>query len=126
MPRLRDVDRFDAWMRRLLVNACYAEARRRRRHLGHIRALRVEDEATSDDTLTVADRDELERAFRRLPPEQRAIVVLHHYEGLRLTEIAASLAIPEGTARSRLHYATRTLRAALKADAPAIARGRRA
>jgi DNA-directed RNA polymerase specialized sigma24 family protein len=60
---------------------------------------------------------ELERGFRRLSAEQRAVVVLHHYLGYPLTEIAATLGIPVGTARSRLHYAIRQLRAAIEADA---------
>ena len=64
----------------------------------------------------VADRDELERAFRRLPIDQRAVFVLHHYLGLPLVEIAEMLEIPAGTARSRLHYATRGLRDALTAE----------
>jgi RNA polymerase sigma-70 factor (ECF subfamily) len=62
-------------------------------------------------------RDELERGFRRLSPDQRAVVVLHHYLGYPLTEIAETLGIPVGTARSRLHYATRQLRAAIESDA---------
>jgi RNA polymerase sigma-70 factor (ECF subfamily) len=67
--------------------------------------------------MSVVDRDELERGFRRLSPEQRAVVVLHHYMGYPLTEVAATLGIPVGTARSRLHYASRQLRAAIEADA---------
>ena len=63
----------------------------------------------------VAARDELDQAFRRLTPEQRAVVVLHHHLGYPLTEIAATLGIPKGTARSRLHYAVRQLRAVLDA-----------
>jgi RNA polymerase sigma-70 factor (ECF subfamily) len=62
---------------------------------------------------SVAARDELEDAFRRLTPDQRAVVVLHHHLGYPLTEIAATLGIPAGTARSRLHHAVRQLRAAL-------------
>jgi RNA polymerase sigma-70 factor (ECF subfamily) len=72
---------------------------------------------SGDSADSIADRDELERGFRRLTPEQRAVLVLHHYVGYQLTEIAQTLGIPVGTARSRLHYATRQLRAALEADA---------
>jgi RNA polymerase sigma-70 factor (ECF subfamily) len=72
----------------------------------------------------VVDRDELERAFRRIPVEQRAVFVLHHYLGLPLVEIAELLGIPAGTARSRLHYATQGLRVALVGDAePALQEG---
>ena len=86
-----------------------------RRWSANVRVLSLEDQAPRDD-LTVADRDQLERGFRRLPPEQRAILVLHHYIGLEPAEIAETLGIPPGTARSRLHYAHRAMRAALEAD----------
>jgi RNA polymerase sigma-70 factor (ECF subfamily) len=125
LPRLRDPDRFEAWVRRLLVHACYAEARRRRSWAGNVRVLPVDGPAGPDDTLTVTDRDALDRAFRRLTVEHRAVFVLHHHLGLPLVEIAATLGIPAGTARSRLHYATRLLREAIEADlAPVIPEGR--
>jgi RNA polymerase sigma-70 factor (ECF subfamily) len=71
--------------------------------------------ARTRDELTVDDRDQLERGFRRLAPDQRAILAMHHYLGLSTAEIAATLGIPHGTARSRLHYAHRAMRAALEA-----------
>ena len=117
LPTLRDDDRFDAWLRRILVNACYAESRRRRAWAANVRVLPTEGPAGRDDLATVVDRDRLERAFRRLSPEQGAIFVLHHYVGLTLAEIADELGIPLGTVKSRMHYATNTLRAALDADA---------
>jgi RNA polymerase sigma-70 factor (ECF subfamily) len=80
---------------------------------------------TSDDFLDVAARDELERGFRRLPPEQRAIIVLRHFVGLESAEIAEVIGIPAGTVRSRLHHAHRAMRAALEADARAVAVGGR-
>ena len=70
--------------------------------------------ATCDDIQKISDRDELEQAFRRLPLDQRAVFVLHHYLGLPLVAVAETLGIPDGTARSRLHYATRALRAAFE------------
>jgi RNA polymerase sigma-70 factor, ECF subfamily len=115
LPRLRDPDRFDAWITRLLVHACYQEARRASQWNANIRVLPIHDPAAPDGTLSVADRDELERGFRRLPPDQRAILVLRHYLGLEPAEIAETLGIPVGTARSRLHYAHRAMRAALEA-----------
>jgi len=127
LPRLRDPDRFEAWVRRLLVHACYAEARRRRAWAGNVRVLPVDGPAGPDDLLSVNDRDALDRAFRRLTIEQRAVFVLHHHVGLPLVEIADTLGIPAGTARSRLHYATRLLRTAIEADeAPVIPQGRMA
>jgi RNA polymerase sigma-70 factor (ECF subfamily) len=73
--------------------------------------------AADDEILAVAQRDQLERGFRRLPPEQRAVFVFHHYLGLTLTEVAEQLGVPIGTVKSRMHYATASLRAALEADA---------
>lgn len=117
LPDLNDPDRFEAWLHRLVVHACYAEARGDRRWTARIRLIPTDRSTAPDTALSVVDRDELERGFRRLSPEQRAVVVLHHYMGYSLTEIAANLGIPVGTARSRLHYATRQLRAAIEADA---------
>ena len=116
LPGLRDVDRFDAWLRRLLVHACYREARRGRRWAANVHALPVDGLVTPDTTVSVVVRDQLERGFRRLPPEQRAVFVFHHHLGLTLPEVADELGVPLGTVKSRLHYATNTLRAALQAD----------
>ena len=113
LPTLRDAERFDAWLHRLVVNACYAEARGDRRWTARVRVIDPEPPIAPDVARSVADRDELEIAFRRLSPEQRAVVVLHHHLAYPLTEIAATLGIPVGTARSRLHYAVRQLRTAL-------------
>jgi RNA polymerase sigma-70 factor, ECF subfamily len=127
LPRLRDPDRFEPWLRRLLVHACYAEARRRRQWAGNVRVLPVDGPGGPDEMLSVADRDALDRAFRRLSVEQRAVFVMHHHLGLALVEIAETLGIPAGTARSRLHYATRVLREAVEADlAPGVPEGRMA
>jgi RNA polymerase sigma-70 factor (ECF subfamily) len=116
LPRLRDADRFEAWVHRILVHACYAEAGRRRRWSANVRVIPIDGPTAPDGSQSLADRDELERVFRRLPVDQRAVFVLRHYLGLSLVEIAETLGIPAGTARSRLHYATRALRAAISAD----------
>jgi RNA polymerase sigma-70 factor (ECF subfamily) len=113
---LRDPDRFDAWLRKLLVNVCIGQATRERRRTVNLRVLPVDGPAAPDDLLTVADRDQLERGFRRLPPDQRAILVMHHFVGYSPSEIAETLGIPPGTARSRLFNAHRAMRAALDAD----------
>lgn len=122
---LRDPDRFDAWLHRLLVHQCIAEATRERRRVTNLRLLPVDGPAAPDEFLGIADRDQLERGFRRLPPEQRAILVLHHYAGYAPSEIAEALGIPPGTARSRLHHAHRAMRAALEADARGTVTGGR-
>jgi RNA polymerase sigma-70 factor (ECF subfamily) len=125
LPRLRDPDRFDAWLHRTLIHASYAEARRKRAWITSIRALPLDGPAGPDELTALVDRDEVERGFRRLPPEQRAILVLHHYLGLDSSEIGEVLDVPAGTARSRLHYAHRAMRALLEADARPTAEARR-
>ena len=129
LPALRDPARFEAWSYRILVNACYAEARNERRWRPPLHVLDADagDGRAGDPELAVAARDELERGFRRLPPEQRAALVLQHYLDLTLPQISELLGIPIGTVRSRLHYARNAMRAALEADArPAMREGRTA
>jgi RNA polymerase sigma-70 factor (ECF subfamily) len=121
LPRLRDPERFEAWTYRLIVRASTAEARRERR--GSQVPLLADDADAShspDQYRVVADRDLLERAFRKLTADQRAILVLDHFVGLTQAEMAEVLGIPLGTVGSRLHYATRALRAALEADERSI------
>jgi RNA polymerase sigma-70 factor (ECF subfamily) len=114
LPHLRDADHFEGWAFRILVRACYADAPRNRRWASAIRVLHADVASHVDEIQQVSDRDELEQAFRRLPLDQRAVFVLHHHVGLPLVAVAKTLGIPDGTARSRLHYATRALRAAFE------------
>jgi RNA polymerase sigma-70 factor (ECF subfamily) len=116
---LRDPDRFEPWLHRILTNACYAEARHRRRWSEGIRLLPPEPVHGPDEYVTVELRDQLERAFRRLTVEQRAVLVFHHYLGLPLPEVASRLGIPVGTVKSRMYHAKRALQASLEADARA-------
>jgi RNA polymerase sigma-70 factor, ECF subfamily len=114
---LRDPDRFDAWLHRLLVRACYkAAGRHRRREVLEVRVANTAELSTGDAAKTVALHDQLDRAFQRLSPQQRAVIVLHHYLGMTLAESADVLGIPLGTMQSRLHRATHQMRAALAAD----------
>jgi RNA polymerase sigma-70 factor (ECF subfamily) len=125
LPKLRETDRFEAWIHRILVHACYDESQRARQWTTTIRVLPMDGPSTPDGSSALADRDEIERAFRRLSLEQRAVFVLHHYVGLPLVEVADVLGIPAGTVRSRLHYSIALLRDALLADAePLIQEGR--
>jgi RNA polymerase sigma-70 factor (ECF subfamily) len=120
LPKLRDPARFEAWSYQLLVRACHAEARRMRHWSPGLRLVETDD-PVHDPLSGVADRDQLERAFRTLSVDHRAVVVLHHYLDLTLTEVGAVLGIPAGTAASRLHYAMKALHAALDAAArPAL------
>ena len=117
LPQLRDPARFEAWSYRLLLRACYAEGRRTRRWSPNLRLLPTDEPADGAGLSSVHDRDQLERGFRRLSIDHRAVVVLHHYLDMPLDGVAETLGIPVGTARSRLHHAMRGLRAALDADA---------
>jgi RNA polymerase sigma-70 factor (ECF subfamily) len=114
---LRDPDRFDAWLHRLLVRGCYRAAKAARGR-GVVEVLLVPSDAptTRDAHAAIAARDQLDRGFRRLPTEQRAVLVLHHFLDLPDAEAAETLDIPIGTFKSRLNRATQALRAAIDAD----------
>jgi RNA polymerase sigma-70 factor (ECF subfamily) len=114
---LRDPERFEPWLHRILTNACYAEARQRRRWSEGVRLLPTEAEHGPDEYAVVENRDQLERAFRRLTVQQRAVLVFHHYLGLPLPEVAARTGLPLGTVKSRMHHAKQALRASLDAEA---------
>jgi RNA polymerase sigma-70 factor (ECF subfamily) len=115
LPRLRDVDRFDAWLQRLVVNACYDEARRVRRR-AEVSLFQVGDRGVADSSSAFAETDRVERAFRRLPLDQRTVLVLQHHFALSHTEIAETLGIPVGTVKSRVRYGAAAMRASLGAD----------
>ena len=117
LPRLRDPDRFEAWVHRLIVNACHAEARREGRHRGNLRLLARDEPTDVDSASRIATRHDLDRAFRQLGVEHRTVIVLIHYVGLSPAEAAEAMGTPVGTVRSRLHYALKYLRAAVEADA---------
>ena len=121
LPGLRDPERFDAWLYRIVVRACVTEAARERRRFSNMRIMPLDIPMADDDFRAVADRDQLERGFRHLPADQRALLVLRHFEGRDPAEIADILGIPIGTVSSRLHHAYRAMRAALDAESRAIA-----
>jgi RNA polymerase sigma factor (sigma-70 family) len=123
---LRDLDRFDAWMYRLVVRACYREAgRSRRRAVVELRLLPTDERGSIGVESAVVERDRIDRGFRRLAPDQRAVIVLHHQLGLPLAEVAEILDVPIGTAKSRLFRAMQTIRSAIEADDrdPVVAKG---
>jgi len=121
LPTLRDVERFDAWLYRLIVRASADIGRHRRRWRTEVTMLPKEP-SEPDGTSALADRDQIERGLRRLTDAQQTILVLHFYVGLSPSETAAALEIPVGTAKSRLHYAIEALRAAITADERASVR----
>ena len=110
LPGLREPDRFDAWLHRLLVHACADQGRRARRFRPEVGGVEIDPPEPSDDVARVADRDELERAFLQLSVEHRSVMVLVHYVGLTAPEVASMLGVPPGTVYSRLHYAARQMR----------------
>ena len=119
LPRLREPDKFEAWLQRVAVNAARMTLRARgRRRVREIPSSQVDAlagrAATNDDA--VADASRLDAALVMLPIDQRAILVLHHLDGRPLAELATILDIPVGTAKSRLFAARRALEAALRAD----------
>jgi len=115
---LRDPERFEAWMHRLLVRACYDQTRRRRPFEVAISPIDAARSDPADDISVVAHRDELERAFLKLSVEQRAVLVLTHYVGMPAADVGHALGIPVGTVHSRLYYAIRTMRTELAQASP--------
>lgn len=121
LPKLRDVDRFDPWLRRILVNCCRKFLRGRTRR---IRPLSL-DPAQGHDApdpeapieSQVADQSALDAVFEQLSPEQRALVSLHYTLDLSIRESAEALGIRPGTAKSRLNKALATLREAIAPEA---------
>ena len=117
LPRLRDVEAFEAWSQRILVHECRRTLRRRGR--ARVREVPVEEAAAvaagaaSGLPEGVARRQAIERAFERLDADDRTLLVLHHLDGRSLADLAAVLGIPVGTVKSRLHHARTALERAL-------------
>ena len=126
LPTLRDPDRFDAWLYRLVVNACLDQARRRRRRVIEVELTPIHAPSTRDTTSALADRDQVDQVLRHLDERGRAIIVLHYFVGMPLSDVAATLAIPIGTVKSRLHRALGEMRVAIDTEpilAPPISEG---
>lgn len=117
LPGLRDPDRFDAWLHRLTVHACLDLLRRRRRRPIEVELSPIDSMNMPDHSSAFAERELLDAALRRLDPGHRAVVALHYLLGMPLQEVAASLGIPYGTAKSRLHYALTAMRMGAQTEA---------
>ena len=109
-PRLREPERWDAWLHRILVHTCLQELRRSKRRPIQVELESIDLPSVRDQALGVVARDEIERGFRRLDDELRVVVVLHYYLDLPLREVAEKLGVPEGTAKSRLNRALSSMR----------------
>lgn len=112
LPWLRDYERFDAWIGRILINECRMSMRRR----GRVREVAMSeaadfDAAVTDSPLTLTP--DFDAAFNRLSADQRSMLVLHHLYGYDLAEISSWLGIPVGTLKWRLSRARRALAAQL-------------
>jgi RNA polymerase sigma-70 factor (ECF subfamily) len=127
LPGLREPDRFDAWLHRLTVNACLDLLRRRRRRATEIQIEDLDLAGPSDPAAGIADRDALDQALARLDVDARAVVVLHYYLGLPISEVAVALGIPAGTVKSRLNRSLTSMRTeisgARRSAAASIAEG---
>jgi RNA polymerase sigma-70 factor, ECF subfamily len=126
LPGLRDPERFEAWLHRLTVNSCLDLVRRRRRRAFEVELTPIDAPATSDPSSALADREVVDTALKGLDPGHRAVVALHYLLGMPLSDVAAALGIPLGTAKSRLHYALAAMRTSVAAEpgaAPAPVQG---
>ena len=118
LPNLREADRFDAWVARILVNECRRYIRKA------VKTRRIEDAYVQSSTVGLNDEpeprvaalDRLERAFERLDARQRSLLVLHHLEGLPVSVIATAMEIPPGTVKSQLFAARESLKLALEKE----------
>jgi RNA polymerase sigma-70 factor (ECF subfamily) len=122
LPGLRDPERFDAWLTRLLVRSCQDVRRRARRRVVELPLLSDEGPHVADHQATFAMTDQIERGLRGLTVDQRAVLVLSFYLDLPVAEAASTLGIPAGTMKSRLHRAILALRASVDADDRPVAR----
>jgi RNA polymerase sigma-70 factor (ECF subfamily) len=126
LPRLRDPERFHAWSTRILVHACRRTLRRRGRARVREVSLSAADGpgrgpldgsgSSADMVAAVGERQALERAFNRLDPDARSILALHYLAGRAVADIASTLGIPVGSAKSRLHTARTALERALNRE----------
>jgi RNA polymerase sigma factor (sigma-70 family) len=115
-PRLRDPDRWDAWLHRILVHTCLRDLRRNRRGPIQVELGSADLPSVLDQTGGVVRRDEIERGFRRLDDDLRVVIVLHYYLDLPLSEVAEKVGVPLGTAKSRLNRALVSMRRFLGAE----------
>ncbi len=125
LPRLRQPDRFDAWLSQIVVNASRGVLRRSARvRVREVTVDRDRDDprpaspepATPAEADSVADDDAIRRAFARLDDATRTLLVLHHVEERPLAEIARLTGSPVGTVKWRLSNARAALEKALRAE----------
>ena len=101
--RLRDPDRFEAWLTRILVNQCRDMMKRRRREPAALDADVPGPERLCEDV-------QLRLALKKLPEQYRLPLVLHYMEGFQAREIARMLKTSRTTVEWRLRQARKALR----------------
>jgi RNA polymerase sigma factor (sigma-70 family) len=129
LGKLQNIERFKAWLYQIASNCCHEEQRRQKRKwtISWFRSspdsedetweIPIEDErifANPEAQFAQAELAEiLQKALAKLPEEQRIVVIMKEYEGLKFTEIAEALQISENTAKSRLYYGLKALKKTL-------------
>jgi RNA polymerase sigma-70 factor (ECF subfamily) len=113
---LRNPQAWHAWLYRLTVRECQRLAASQRRHQIAEAVVQPSDPVQPDFSGSVDERERMGRELGRLPLDQRTVIVLHFYLDLPLTEAAAILDIPVGTAKSRLHRGLDAMRAGVRPD----------
>jgi RNA polymerase sigma-70 factor (ECF subfamily) len=116
LPALREPERFDAWLRQLVVHSCIDITRHRRRRAIEVELTPIDSPAIADFASAIVDRELLDVALRHLDPDWRAVVVLHYFLGMPLPDVARSMGIPLGTAKSRLHRSLGAMRTSIATD----------
>lgn len=117
LPRLREPDRFEPWLRRILINRSRNALRARQRRP----AASLDLPGAADGLAGQVDfrdaahaRQALDGAFVGLSADQRAVIALHYGSDLSIRDAAESMGVAVGTAKSRLNSALRRMRTAVE------------
>jgi RNA polymerase sigma-70 factor (ECF subfamily) len=124
--RFREGSKFSTWMYQIALNLCRDQLRKRRRWstiLSEDRELNEQIDMPSDVRLAGDDPSRqvekrqktraLQLALKEIPAEQREVLIMKEYEGLKFKEIAEILDAPESTVKSRMYYGLTGLKTAL-------------
>jgi len=120
LGQLRDPQAFKAWLFRTAINDCHSLARRRHRRKSTMEALSVRDHGGGSPATPYQELNRKERsqivlaALQEIPAEQREVIVMKEYEGLKFREIADILQTSENTVKSRLYYGLKAIKKILE------------
>lgn len=120
LQTLQDVTQFRSWLYRIAANCCHQESRRRKRQRIFPFSLWTQQQPTVslNDCMAEPDLDTdvhaatpyLLKALNQLPADQRIVVIMREYEGMKFREIAEALNVSENTVKSRMYYGLENLR----------------